>query len=450
MLPSACMVGPEYRKPTTSLPAAYRYEDRKNGKAAAARSEWWKLFGDERLNGIIADVRANNHDLRAGLQRVEQSRALVRLAGAGSFPLISTTPSATRNRTSAEVMGGTAALGGATFSSYTVPLETTWELDLFGRIRRGQQAAAADAEAAEEDLNALRLALESEAAGGFFNLRALDREIGLVEAGISSRKESVSLAKDRLDRGVVSSLDVSQASALLATSEADLEGLLRLRSAQEAALAVLAGQPASGFRIPRSPLSSTPPSVPAGLPAELLRSRPDIRKSERALAAENARVGVAEAAFYPSVSLNGAVGVQATDLASLFSGAGFWGIGPEVYVPLFQGGANQAELDRSRARYEEVLQNYQQTILEALNEVETLLAAQRQLKRQVAAQTRAVAAAHEARDTANAQYQGGATNYLAVLDAERTSLDAERQQAVLSGVEFINTVNLIRALGGRW
>lgn len=446
LLLASCMVGPDYQSPDTELPSNYRYESRKNGREAARRDSWWKVFGDGGLNQLIADVRNNNHDLRAGVKRVEQARSVVRIAGSGALPQVGGGASASRSRTSDEVPGG-----GSTSNLFAAPLNASWELDLFGRIRRGTEAATADAQTAEENLSALQLALEAEAAANYFTLRALDTEIDIVEEGVSSRKGSLKLAEDRLDLGAVSSLDVSQAKALLATSEADLAGLKRQRTALEAALAVLAGRPASTYSIPHSPLKGSAPSIPAGLPSELLRARPDIRAAERQLAAENARVGVATAAFYPSISLTGSLGMQASDIGNLFNhGARFWGIGPEIYVPIFQGGANKARLAGAQARYEEVLEGYQQTILEALAEVETRLAASKLYGTQVAAQRRAVIAAREARDTASDQYEGGTSNYLNVLDAERTALDAERQEALLAGADFVNTVNLIRALGGRW
>ncbi len=446
MLLGGCTVGPDYDAPVAEMPADYRYDSRKNGREAARRDDWWKVFGDGGLNRLVADVRASNHELKAGLKRVEQARAIVRLAAADAYPQLSASPSASRSRSSEEIPNG-----GSTGNLFAAPLSASWEIDLFGRIRRSVQAAAADAQASAEDLNALRLALEAEAAAGYFNLRALDRQIQIVEAGVESREGSLQVVRDRHELGAVSSLDVSQAEALLATSQADIAALRRQRAAQEAALAALAGRAASNYRIAADPLAGRPPSIPAGIPAELLRARPDIRQAERRLAAENARVGVATAAFYPSVRITGSLGFQAADFESLFNrGARFWGIGPDVYVPIFQGGRNQAELARSQARYEEVLEIYQQTILEALAEVETRLAATRLLDTQAAAQARAVRASLQARDTAREQYQGGTANYLSVLDAERTALDAERQQALLRGSDFINTVNLIRALGGRW
>lgn len=440
-------VGPNYRAPEAAVPADYRWDANKNGRSAAQRDGWWKVFGDAGLNRLVGQVRTNNHDLRAGLKRYEQARAVIGAARAAGLPQVSSSPGANRQRISDESISGR----GGTFSTYTLPASVDWEIDLFGRIRRSVEAARADAQASGEDLNDLRLALETEAASRYFTLRALDQEIGIVQEGVASRKNSLKLAQDRKNLGVVSELDVAQAGTLLATSEADLQGLRRQRAAQESAIAVLAGVPASTFRLNANPLSGEPPSVPTGLPAELVRARPDIRRAERNLAAENARIGVSTAAFYPSISLGGTAGVQASDIGNIFNhGARFWGISPQVYLPIFQGGRNKANLARSQARYEEVLENYQQTILESLAEVETALAARNFYTGQSAALARAAAAAERAREIANDQYEGGTSNYLNVLDAERTALDAKRQQAVIRGADYSNTVNLIRAIGGRW
>ena len=445
---SACAaVGPNFKSPENNLPADYRWDASKNGRSAAQRDGWWTVFDDSGLNRIIGQVRTNNHDLRAGLKRYDQARAVIGVSRAGALPQVAVTPSGSRQRISEESVNGR----GGTFSTYNLPASVDWEIDLFGRIRRGVEAAQADAQASGEDLNNLRLTLETEAATRYFTMRALDQEIGIVQEGVGSRKNSLKLAQDRKNLGVVSELDVAQAQTLLATSEADLQGLRRERAAQEAALAVLAGQPASNFRIAAKGLAGSPPNLPSGFPSELARARPDIRRAERNLAAENARVGVATAAFYPSISLTGSLGVQSSDIGNLLNGgARFWAISPQAYIPIFQGGRNKANLARSQSRYEEVLENYQQTVLEALSEVETALAARAFYDGQSAALARASTAAERTREIANDQYQGGTSNYLNVLDAERTALDAKRQQALIRGADYVNTVNLIKALGGRW
>ena len=438
--------GPDYKEPQSSLPSSYRFETTKNGRKAAKRDRWWTIFGDSGLNRLLGQVRGSNQELRGGLARVDQARATLRIAGAQTAPSISTSPSVNRNRTS-----GAALFGGNTFTNFSIPLDASWEIDLFGRIRRNIEAAGADADASADALDALRLSLEAEAASGYFTLCALDREIDVVRDEVSGRESTLKLAEDRFELGAVSKLDVSQARSELAANKADLASLQRQRIAQESALAILAGQPASGFSIPHSPLKGKVPRIPNSLPSELLRARPDIRAAERRVAAANARIGVAQAAFYPSVTLNGQAGLSSNTTGDLFTKrAQFWSIGPDVYLPIFAGGELRANLALSKAQYEEVLADYQQTVLESLSEVENRLAATQLLSVEERAQSEAVTAARAARQTARDQYNGGIVDFLIVLDAERTTLTAERAQAVLSGSEFINTVNLITAIGGRW
>ena len=234
--------GPDYQKPQTDLPSSYRFETTKNGRKAAKRDKWWTIFGDSGLNRLLGQVRGSNQELRAGLARVDQARATLRLAGAQAAPSLTASPSANRNRTS-----GAALFGGNTFTNFSIPLDASWEIDLFGRIRRNIEAAGADADASKDALDALRLSLEAEAASGYFTLCALDREIDIVRDEVSGREDSLKLAEDRFELGAVSKLDVSQAKSELAANKADLASLQRQRIAQESALAILAGQPASGF-----------------------------------------------------------------------------------------------------------------------------------------------------------------------------------------------------------
>ena len=340
---------------------------------------------------------------------------------------------------------------GRTLNTTTVPFTLGWEIDLFGRIRHTTDAAGAEAEVARADFDALLLLLEAEAVSTYLSIRALDLEQDVVERSVEIQRSSAQLVQRRFELGAVSELDAARADSLLASSEADLIALRSARARAQYALAVLVGEAATDFQLEDAPLAGAAPEVPAGLPSELLRARPDLRRSERLLAAANARIGIATAAFYPSFSLTGNAGWQATESSDLFdSEARIWAIRPQLYLPLFQGGRNRANLDRARARYEEVLEQYQNTVLVALAEVESALATQRFLETQAEAQQRAVEAALRARDVSLAQYDVGTIDHLGVLDAERTALEAQRTEARLRGERFLNTVQLIRALGGRW
>ncbi len=448
-------VGPTYERPASPLPAAFGETEPVEGERVAPddarRTDWWAAFGDDELERIVRAVREHNHELRAGLAKLRQARALVRSARADGLPDLAFEPSFRRERTSDELEFLPGVTNGRTANTSTLPFTLGWEIDLFGRIQHTTEAAAADAEAARADFDALLLLLETEAASDYLTLRALDLEQDVVARSVTTQRDAVDLVQRRFELGAVSELDVARAGAQLATIEAELVALRAARARMQYALAVLVGEPATGFRVEPAPLVGLPPSIPAGVPSELLLARPDLRRAERRLAAENARIGIATAAFYPSLSLTGNFGWQATDEANLFeSDARIWAVNPRLYVPLFQGGRNDANLERAQARYEEVVEQYQNAVLVALSEVESSLSTQRFLVAQRDVQQRAVAAALRARDVSVTQYEVGTLNYLSVLDAERTALDAQRAEARLRGDAFRNAVQLLRVLGGAW
>jgi len=455
---TGCTVGPDYEAPVTDLPATYR-----NSSAApkvdggASREDWWKLFGDSQLNRLVSRAREQNRDLRASFQRVQQARATIRVTRSELFPQIGASSNTQRSRTSEEIdIGGGDTGGGGfglgqTITTYSVPVNAAWEIDLFGRVRRSTEASTADAQAVEEDHAAMRLSIEADVASTYFRIRALDREIELVGESVELRQNSVKLVQQRFDEGAVGELDLAQAKTQHAQSRAEHAALKRQRSEYVNALAVLVGAAASEFSLESRPLSGKPPRVPVRLPSELLRVRPDIRRAERDLAADGARVGVATAAFYPSVTLVGNVGVSAAEVGDLFqSSAASWVINPSINLPIFQGFRNKANLERAKSAFEESREAYEGTVLTAISEVETNLAAWKHLRVQTEAQADAVSSANLARTLTTRQYNAGLVDYLFVLDAERTALTTERALASLSGDEYVNAVNLIRSLGGRW
>lgn len=455
---ASCTVGPDYTAPTVAVPAAFKNSagGGKSGAGAAKRDDWWKLFKDAQLNRLIDQTHAANRDLRASFQRVEQARAGIRVTRSDLFPQIETSAGVSRRRTSEQVdLGGGAGSGGfglgKTISTYSLPVNAAWEIDLFGRVRRATEAASADAQAQAEDLAAMRLSVEADVASIYFRVRALDREIQLVTKSVELRKNSVGLVQERFDAGAVDELDLAQAKTQFAQSKAELAGLSLQRLEFVNSLAVLVGAVASEFSLSNNPLSGTPPRVPGSLPSELLRARPDIRKAERNLAAASARVGVAEAAFYPSITLVGDVGVSAAKAGDLFkSSSGAWGINPSVSVPVFQGFRNKANLERSTAAFEEQRELYEGAVLTAIAEVESSLGGWRYLRVQSDAQSEAVESAVLARELTSKQYKGGLVSYLFVLDAERTALITERNFARLKGDDYVNAVSLVRSIGGRW
>ncbi|MEL7061454.1 MAG: efflux transporter outer membrane subunit [Acidobacteriota bacterium] len=461
VLLAACTVGPDYQPPVVdSIPDEFRYAPAATASVVAeVRDRWWSIFDDALLDSILLEVRSANRELQAAVARLDATRAAIGLARADGLPAVSLEPSVIRQSLSenAQTFGGSgddnldAFAPDLDFTTYALPVQASWEIDVVGRVRRSVEAAVADVEAAEADVADLLLLLEADAAELYFSIRAFDLEIELLEATAEARKEGLELVETRFELGVVDELDVAQARTQLATAEAAALGVRRQRIAAETALAALAGKTATRFVVAPLPLEGEPPSVPAGLPSELLRARPDVRSAERSIASANARVGIAEAAFYPSVTLVGSGGFSALDESRwIESDSVFWSIGPQVYLPIFQGGRLDADLEAAQARYEASLLDYQAVVLRSFAEVENRLAASELIEAQLLVQGEAVNAADRALELANIKYRGGISDYLTVLDSERTKLDVERQQAQLRGQAYINTVRLVRALGGRW
>jgi multidrug efflux system outer membrane protein len=443
-------VGPDYQRPDATAPSAYADVDTSlAGRSAIIPSDWWRTFNDPGLDALQSQALAANQELRASLARVEQARALAGLARSDYLPSLSVQGDVVREEHSRTVSN---ALPVGRTTTYQVPLSLSWELDLFGRVRRLNESARAELAAAGATWDAARLALTAEVASTHFTLRALDRERAVVDETIQVRRDALQLVRARFDRGGVGELDLARAETELAATEADLAALLIRRAQTQTALAVLLGEPAPGFTAPVSASSeSSVPAIPAGLPSELLTRRPDIAAAERTLAAGSARIGVAKAAFFPSLSLTGGGGYASGEVDGLFrTDSRFWSIGPSLYLPLFQGGRNRANLARSKAAYEELLANYRQQVLVAFREVQDALTASKLLTEQASAQARAVASARRGAELSRKRYDAGFVSYLEVVDAQRTALEVERADARLSGQRWITHIALIKALGGGW
>ncbi|HWA11000.1 MAG TPA: efflux transporter outer membrane subunit [Opitutaceae bacterium] len=448
-------VGPDYARPTTAASAAYRDATDPNAWKSvapadtAARGEWWKLFADPALDALETRALAANQDLQAAAARVEEARAAAGLVRGAGRPQLVLEPSASRARTSAT---NDIVFPQDLTTSYNVPLVASWELDLFGRIRRQNESARADAAASAATFESLRLALTADVAENYFSLHALDRELAAVQGSAALRQRELDLVSARLKAGAAAEFDVARAETELADAEAESSALGVRRAALQNALAVLVGESAANFSLPEAPaLNPLPPAVPAGLPADLLERRPDVAAAERSLVAANARIGVAKAAFFPAISLTGSAGYASGDLDRLFEAdSRIWSIGPGLYLPLFQGGRNHANLERSRAAYDEAVAIYRQRVLVAFREVQDALTATRLLADQSAAQDRALAAAQRAARLAQVRYDAGYVSYLEVIDAQRTALASERAVALLGGQRYVTSVALIKSLGGVW
>jgi outer membrane protein, multidrug efflux system len=450
-------VGPDYQRPAAPATAGYRDlpDDLGTWKTSApadafARGEWWKLFADPVLDGLESRALAANQDLQASAARVQQARAAAGLARSAYFPSLALDPSVTRERTSGTVDNTFPAQQSTTFRG---ALDASWEIDLFGRVRRLNESARADAAAIAATFESVRLALTADVATNYFSLRALDDELRFVAGGVELRRRALSLVTSQRNGGAATDFDLARAETELASTEAEAAALANRRSSVQSALALLLGEPATDFQMEHNPsaLLAAPFAVPAGLPSELLERRPDIAAAERSLAAANARIGVAKSAFFPAISLTGSAGYASGDIDRLVkSDSRIWSIGPSLYLPIFQGGRNRANLERSRASYEEAVAVFRESVLVAFREVQDSLTAHRLLAQQSAAQDRALASARRASDLAQKRYHAGFVNFFEVIDAERTVLATERASAQLTAQRLNSSVALIKSLGGGW
>ncbi len=439
-------VGPDYHRPDVASPVAWKTA---TAHEALPRGDWWRLFNDAALNDLVERALDANQNLAAAAARVEQARAAAGIARSNYLPSVGLNPSVSRARSS-ETTDNKFPVAEST--TYRAALDASWELDLFGRVRRLNEGARAEAAASVADFENVRLALAAEVASSYFTLRAFDRELALVNDGTGLRRKALELVSSRRANGAATDFDLARAEAELASTEAEAAALANRRAAVQNALAVLLGAAAPNFELPTPNTElSTVPAVPAGLPSELLERRPDIAAAESSLAAANARIGVAKAAFFPAISLTGSFGYASGDIDRLTNAdSKLWSIGPSLYLPIFQGGRNQANLARSRAAFDESVALFRQRVLVAFREVQDALTATQLLADQAAAQDRAVAAARRAGDLAQTRYDAGYVNYFEVLDAQRTVLAAERATAQLTAQRLVNSVGLIKALGGGW
>jgi multidrug efflux system outer membrane protein len=460
VLLAGCAVGPDYQRPqaVAAMPGAYASatNDWKlaEPRADLPKGEWWKMFGDEDLNRLEAGAAAANQKLKSAVARFDEARATTEATRSGLFPQVNLSPVATRQGVSQNrpLSGKPAGSKNQwTYDDFVVPLDFSYELDLWGRVRRSVESARASEQASTDDLEAIRLSIQAEVATDYFTLRALDAESQLLRSSVDVFRKSLELTQNRRVGGIASDLDVAQAETVLKTTQAELPATLLQRSQFEHALAVLTGQPASAFRVSERSLGIVPPVVPPGLPSELLERRPDIAAAERRMAAANAGIGVAKGAFFPTIQLNGLAGFESINAGTLFNWSSrLWSVGPSLTMPIFDAGRNNANLKLARATYEETVANYRQTVLAAFGEVEDNLASQNLLASQHDAEVDALQAAQKQRKIANNRYRAGLVTFLEVATAEITALDIERTTVQLRGEQLVAAVALVKSLGGGW
>jgi hydrophobe/amphiphile efflux-1 (HAE1) family protein/NodT family efflux transporter outer membrane factor (OMF) lipoprotein len=451
-------IGPDYKQPTNSMPANYKAVELGNWKEGKPldnlpKGNWWEIFGDTNLNALESQALQANQQLKAAVARVDEARATARIARGDLLPSLNFDPGFQRERFSPNE---NPSFGNVTANTFSTPLDLSYEVDLWGRVRRSFQSARADAQASLADFYNVLLTLESDVAQNYFALRSLDAEIATVNSTVDLRHEQVRLVRSRLEGGIGSELDVAQAETELATTEADAASLAQQRDQLENAIAILVGENPANFKLAALENANTnwnpqPPEIPAGLPADLLERRPDVAQAERQIASASAKIGVAKAAFFPVLSLTGSGGYLSGDISTLFNwDSRTWSIGPSLSLPIFAGGRNRANYKRSQATFQEATALYRQQILVAFGEVENSLSGIHHLAVQSEAQERAVVSARRSADLATDRYRSGIVAYIEVVDASRDALTAERANAQLAGQRLIAAVQLIKALGGGW
>ena len=432
-----------------SSEGAYSFKNSSSEFSARMDKRWWRVFGDGKLNSLMSELEGGNFDLRAAEARRSQAYALLGIDRSRLAPEVLSSGSASRNRGSESDRGGGFAGMETYYSQYRVGMSLSYEIDLWGRVRRLIEAGQANTEAAEASVDQLKLSLQAQLARSYFALRFLDSEAAVLEQELGTRQETLDLANDRFEGGKTSELDVARAKSELAVTRAQLVGLQAPRAELLNAIAVLSGKNASNFSISPAAVTGGPPSVSAGSPAQLLGRRPDVFAAERKLAQSSAEIGVAASNFYPRVSLIGTGGLSSIKSSDFLKWSSTeFAIGPEVDLPLFQGLRRKADYRLAVAKHEEALANYQQTVLTAFADVENALAAHRAANNEIAALNDSVDAARKSYDLSNVRYKEGVSSYLEVVDSQRELLNARRGEVQARGRAFEATVMLMQALGG--
>jgi len=451
---AGCSVGPRYAKPVTQAPPEYK-ELPQNWKAAqpsdqVAKGKWWEVFHDEQLNALEERIAVSNQTLKAAQARFEQARAAVRINRSFQYPTVTGGVGGTRNRLSKNRPNGSLAATNS-YTDLQLPVDASYEADVWGRVRKTVEAARASAQASAADLENVSLSLHAELASDYFQLRALDSEEELLNSTVAAYQKALELTQSRYSGGVASQVDVAQAQTQLQTTQAQAIDLGVQRAQLEHAIAVLIGQSASTFTLPAAAANLNPPVVPSGLPSELLERRPDIAANERRMAAANAQIGIARAAYFPAITLSGAGGFESTSIRSWFNGpSGFFSVGVAAVETLFDAGRRRAISDQAKAAFNESAANYQQSVLGAFQEVEDNLAALRLLEGEAKTQEAAVASAQRSLELSNNRYKGGVATYLEVITAQSTALSDQRVAVQIAGRRMTAAVGLIKALGGGW
>ncbi len=442
-------VGPDYQRPEIELPKQYPGSSISN--QSAVPGEWWKLYSDPTLDALVASAREKNADIRLAAARVREAQAVLREAGAAFYPDLTGAYSAARSKVSTRTAPPPTSGAALERSQHSLTASTSYELDFWGRLARASEAAQANLLASRFSQDVVALSLAGTTAQAYFALRSLDAQIAVLDRTLEVRRDSLDIARTRLQAGLASELDVHQAEGALADALVQRRDAGRARAGVEHQLAQLAGRldlalsPGDLFALP------LPPVPPAGLPSRLLERRPDIRSAEQSLVAANAQIGVARAALFPTLSLTASLGAQSAELANLFSsGAGIWSLGLGLAGPIFDAGRREARVEQADARRDQAIASYQRSVETAFREVsDALVNVQETSGAETDLQAR-LQAARNALELSNLRYRSGYSPYLEVLDAQRTANDAELAFVRNRQARLAFSVDLMKALGGGW
>lgn len=456
LLAAGCNFAPKYVKPSVPAPPAFKELGAANvsgdWKAAqpadrSSRGKWWESFHDPELDRLEEQLSISNQNIAAAAANVQAARAMIREARSQYFPTLSANPAITNTHLST-AFGQTFS---ATFNTYSLPLQASWEPDLWGRVRNTVQSTTYAAQAAAADLENVRLSAQSDLAGDYYELRAQDALKQVLDSTVAAYSETVDLTRNLYRAGLDSDEAVAQAESQLQAAQAQDTNVAVLRAQYEHAIAVLDGQPASAFAIPMQVLYANPPAIPAGLPSQLLERRPDIAAAERLVAQANAQIGIAKAAYFPNITLSGQAGLESVDIAKWLTWPSrVWSVGPSLAETIFDAGLRRATVQQYRANYDETVANYRQTVLTAFQQVEDNLAALRILAQVIEQQNEAIDSAGRNLAEAEVRYKAGLDPYLNVIVAQTVLLND--QQAVVSfrAQQMLAAVQLIKAVGGGW
>lgn len=461
VLTTGCMVGPKYSKPTTPAPPAFKeelpseFKEANNWKVGEPRDDklggkWWEVYKDPQLNALEEQVQVSNQNIAQAEAQFRAASAAARIARAGLFPTVTGGVTATRSHQSANRGVGRGFIVG-TQNDFQIPFNATYELDAWGRVRNTIAASVGTAQASAADLATIRLSMQAELATDYFQLRGLDAQGELLDTTIAAYQKALQLTIDRHNQGIVSGVDVEQARTQLETTRAQTTDLGVQRSQLEHAIAVLTGKPPAEFSIAPASLRDLPPPIPIALPSELLERRPDIASAERRVAAANAQIGVAQAAYYPNITLTASGGLESSRITTLIQWPSrLWSLGASAVETIFDAGLRKATNEQARANYDATVDAYRLAVLAAFQDVEDNLSALRILSDEAKIQEGAVKSAERSLELANYQYKGGITNYLQVITAQSAALADKVTAVTLLNRRMVASVALVKALGGGW